>query len=233
MIGTLVNVAAVIAGSSVGMLLKSRLPEKVVQIVFQVLGLFTLFLGIQMALKTANPLIMVMSLLTGALIGELLALDQRIERFSSRFVKKGNKDDGQRFSQAVVTAFMMFCVGSMTIIGSLEEGLTGKRDLLLTKSLMDLFSSTALASAFGKGVLFSVIPLFIYQSSLTLGAGFISDFLNDGMRTEMIASGGILMLGLGFVILEISKIKVINMLPALVVAPLFTWLAQSWGFYLI
>jgi uncharacterized membrane protein YqgA involved in biofilm formation len=119
----------------------------------------------------------------------------------------------------------------MTVIGTFEEGLTGKRDTILTKSLMDLFSSIALASAFGRGVLFSIIPLFLYQAGLTLGAEYFKDFLSTEMIDELSASGGIMLVGLGVSILDLKKIRVINMLPALVMAVLLTWLAQRYGFY--
>ncbi len=231
MIGTLINVATVVIGSSAGMLLKSRLPEKVITTVFHVLGLFTLFIGLQMSLKTGNPLIMVLSLLSAALLGEGLDLEKRLERFSQRFIKNENKEEGQKFGQAIVTGFMIFCVGSLTILGCFEEGISGKKDLLITKSLMDLFSSTALASAFGKGILFSVIPLFIYQASLTLAAQSLSGVLSEAMQTEMIACGGILLIGLGLVILNTVKIRIINLLPVLIIAPLFTYLAEIFSLY--
>lgn len=224
--------ATVAAGSSLGMLLNAKIPESLTRMVFQVLGLFTMFMGIQMSLKTGNGLILVLSLLSGSLIGYALQLEKRSESLINRFNRKEG-ESGRRFTEGLLTAFMMFCVGSMTLLGCLEEGISGKRDLLITKSIMDFFSSTALASAFGKGVLFSVIPLFVYQGSLTLGASLISPLINEAMTSEMTAAGGIMLLALGFNILEVKKLQVINMLPALVVAPVLSYLAQMLGVYAV
>lgn len=234
MIGTLINVATVAAGSLLGMGLKHKLPERITRIVFQALGLFTLFIGVQMALQTANPLMLVLSLLIGSIIGEAASLEARIEALSRRLQgKQRNSTEGDRFTQGLVTAFMIFCVGSMTILGCLEEGLTGKRDLILTKSLMDFFSSTALAAAFGKGVLFSIIPLLVYQGGLTLAAGSLEGVLSTAMRLELVAVGGLMLIGLGLVILDLKKIAVINMLPALFIAPLLTYIAEAMDWYVM
>jgi uncharacterized membrane protein YqgA involved in biofilm formation len=232
MIGTLVNTGTVALGATIGLLLNKRLPEKYTSIIFQVLGLFTIFIGIAMALKSGNYLILIFGLLTGGIIGEALRLESRINNLSDKLKNRTAKND-DKFTQGLVTAFMLFCVGSMTVIGTFEEGLTGKRDTILTKSLMDLFSSIALASAFGRGVFFSVIPLFLYQAGLTLGAEFFKDFLSPEMIDELSASGGIMLVGLGISILDLKKIRVINMLPALVMAVLLTWIAQHFGFYVV
>ncbi|MFZ6052934.1 DUF554 domain-containing protein [Halocola ammonii] len=232
MIGTLVNTGTVALGATIGLLLNKRLPEKYTSIIFQVLGLFTIFIGISMAMKSGNYLILIFGLLTGGIIGEALRLENRINNLSDKLKNRTAKND-DKFTQGLVTAFMLFCVGSMTVIGTFEEGLTGKRDTILTKSLMDLFSSIALASAFGRGVIFSIIPLFLYQAGLTLGAEFFKDFLSPEMIDELSASGGIMLVGLGISILDLKKIRVINMLPALVMAVLLTWIAQHFGFYAI
>ena len=232
MIGTLVNTGTVALGATIGLLLNKRLPEKYTSIIFQVLGLFTIFIGISMAMKSGNYLILIFGLLTGSLIGEALRLENRINNLSDKLKNRTAKND-DKFTQGLVTAFMLFCVGSMTVIGTFEEGLTGKRDTILTKSLMDLFSSIALASAFGRGVFFSIIPLFLYQAGLTLGAEYFKDFLSPEMIDELSASGGIMLVGLGISILDLKKIRVINMLPALVMAVLLTWIAQRFGFYVV
>lgn len=231
MLGTFINVGTVAAGSLIGMALGHRLPKKITAIVFQALGIFTLFIGVQMGFKTGNPLILVLSLILGGILGEMLELDERTEKLAGRFQSKKKKDGDQRFTNGLVTAFMIFCIGSLTILGCLEEGLTGKRDLLITKSLMDFFSSMALASAFGRGVLFSVIPLLIYQGGLTLGAESLNDVLSLAMQNEMVAVGGLMLIGLGLVILEIKKIRVINFIPALVIAPFLTKLAEYLNWY--
>ena len=216
MTGTLINVGTVLIGSSLGLLIRSRLPERYTKIMFQVFGLFTIFLGIKMALETNNIMVMIFSLLVGTLLGEWWNLDKGMERFAG-FIKRKSKSGNERFSEGFVTAFLVFCMGSMTILGAIEEGLGDKPNLLLTKSLMDGFSSMALASALGAGVLFSVIPLLIYQGGLTIFASTLTNVLSPDVVAEISAVGGILLIGLGFVLLDVKKIRVMNMLPSLVV----------------
>ncbi|MDD5060961.1 MAG: DUF554 domain-containing protein [Candidatus Marinimicrobia bacterium] len=217
MLGTLVNVGTVMLGSSLGLLLHTRLPRKLIVIVFQVIGLFTLFLGFSMALKTANFLIMIFSGAIGAVIGELCQIERGINRLGEN-IKRRLKSDNDKFAEGLVTAFLLFCMGSMTILGAFEEGLGGKPNLLLAKSLLDGFSSMALAAGLGVGVLLAVVPLLIYQGGLTLLAGLLGDVLTTPIVNEMTAVGGLLLIGLGLTILEIKIVKVVNMLPSLVVA---------------
>jgi len=224
MLGTLVNVATVIAGTSIGLLLKSRLPKKLVQTIFQAIGLITLVIGIVMALKFNSLLIVFFSLVLGAIIGEAIDIEVYVER-GGVLLKQKIKIGGDKFSEGILTAFLMFCMGSMTILGAFDEGMKNDSTLLITKSVMDGFSSMILASALGIGVGFSVIPLLTYQGGLTLLAGFLGNFFTPPMIAELTATGGILLIGLGFNILEIKKIKVFNLLPALVFAVFFAWLS--------
>lgn len=216
MVGTLINVGTVLLGSSIGLIIRSKLPERFIQIIFQVFGLFTLFLGVKMALETQNIMVMIFSLLIGTLLGEWWNIEKGMSRFAE-FIKRKMKSGSDSFTEGFITAFLIFCMGSLTILGAVEEGLGGKPNLLLTKSLMDGFSSMALASALGAGVLFSVIPLFIYQGGLTLFASYISDALSTAVIAELSAVGGVLLIGLGFVLLEVKKVRVMNMLPALII----------------
>ncbi|MBC8343702.1 MAG: DUF554 domain-containing protein [Bacteroidetes bacterium] len=225
MLGTLVNVAAIILGSLVGLVFHKTLPQKIVKIVFQVLGLFTLFLGFSMALKTNNLLILIFSTVIGSIIGELINIENYFNRFSS-FLKRKANIGSEKFTEGLITAFILFCVGSMTILGAIEEGLGGKPNLLFAKSIMDGFSSIALAAAFGIGVLFSIVPLFLFQGSLTLLAAYSNTFLTDQIIGELTATGGLLLIGLGLSILEIKFIKVVNMLPALVIVVILAWLIK-------
>jgi len=223
MIGTLVNAAAILIGGSLGLLFRSRIPERMFKIVFQAIGIFTLYLGVSMALKANELLLMVFSLVVGALIGEFLRLEDRVERLSELLKKKiGSKDD--KFSSGLVASFMLFCLGAMTILGSMEEGMGNEPTLLLTKSMMDGFSAVALAAVMGVGVLFSVIPLLIYQGGLTLLAALFGGVIPEQIITEIAGVGGVLIIGLGISILEIKKIKVLNMLPALLVEVLLLYL---------
>ncbi len=214
MTGTLVNVAAVLAGSLLGLLIKNRMPKRLTEIVFQVLGLFTLFLGVSMALETNHLIYLIFSLLLGGISGELIRLEERMDRFGD-FLKRKLPGNNERFQEGLITAFLLFCMGSMTILGAIKEGINNNPDLLLTKSLMDGFSSIALAAALGVGVLLSAIPLLIFQGGLTLLASSVQDFLLPEMIAEITAVGGVMLIGLGINILGIKKLRIMNMLPAL------------------
>jgi len=223
MTGTIVNVLAVVAGSLIGLLIRSRLPERFVKIVFQAIGLFTLFLGVWMALRTQEFLILIGSLVLGAIVGELIDIDRYFNRFGE-WLKRTTRIRSGRFSEGMVTAFLLYCMGSMTILGAIEEGLNNDPHLLLVKSLMDGISSIALASALGIGVMFSAIPLLLYQGGLTLFASSIGTFFSEVIVNELTATGGILLIGLGINILEIKVIKILNMLPALVIVVVLAYL---------
>ncbi len=217
MLGTLINVGTILLGSAIGLVLHQRLPDKITKIVFQGIGLFTLFLGFTMAAKTSNYLIMIFSIVLGAIIGQLLSIDTALDKFSNRLKTKiGSKND--KFSEGLMTAFLLFCMGSMTILGAFEEGLGNPPNLLYAKSMLDGFSSIALSAGLGIGVIFSTIPLLVYQGGLTLFAGWLGEFFSDVVINEMTAVGGLMLIGLGINILEIKTIKVINMLPGLIVA---------------
>jgi uncharacterized membrane protein YqgA involved in biofilm formation len=237
LLGTLINVGAVIAGSLIGLFVHSRLPKRFTNVAFQGIGLFTLFIGFTMAAKTKNLLVLVFSIVLGAVTGELLNIDRLLGRFGEwlrrRLEKKRESgvESGEsipdsrlpipersRFAEGLVTAFLLFCMGSMTVLGAIEEGLGGKPNLLAAKSVLDGFASLALASSLGIGVLFSVIPLFIYQGGLTLLAGSLHAVMSDVVVNEVSAAGGLILIGLGITILEIKQLKVLNMLPALVFA---------------
>lgn len=213
----------VIVGSGIGLLLRQRLPKRFINIVFAGLGLFTIFLGISMALKSEELLLMVFALVLGGLLGEGLKIEERLNQLSDRLKKRLNNNNSQ-FTEGLTTAFMLFCVGSLTILGAFEEGLGNKPNLLITKGVMDGFSSIALSTAFGIGVLFSVIPLVLYQGGLTLFASFLAPVLSDMVITELSAVGGVMIVGIGINILELKKLPVVNMLPALLLSPLLVWL---------
>jgi uncharacterized membrane protein YqgA involved in biofilm formation len=216
MIGTIVNTAAVAAGGIIGILLKKKMPERVTSIYFQAIGLFTMAIGMSMAVKMEHILIVVASLALGSLLGEWMNIENRVNTLGENF-KQRFRIGSEQFSEGLTTAFLLFCVGSMTILGTIQEGTGGSPDLLYTKSLMDFFSSMLLASAFGVSVALSAIPLFIFQASLTLIAMFAGSFFTPGIILELTSVGGILLVGLGLNILHISNLRVMNMLPALVV----------------
>lgn len=220
-IGTFINVIAVIIGSVIGLLLGNKFPEKIKIIAFQAIGLFSLVIGMQMALRTENPLTLIFALLIGAIIGEFINLEKLFNN-AGDFLKHKIKSKNTNFTEGVVTAFLIFCIGSMTIVGSINEGVNGDKTLLLTKSILDGFTSIALASTFGIGVLFSVIPMLILQGGLTVFAGLFQPFFTPILINQLTAVGGILILGIALNILEIKKIKVVNMLPSLLIIVLLT-----------
>ena len=224
MLGTIINVGTVVAGGSIGLLLKKGLPEKYSTIYFQAVGLFTLVLGIQMSLKITEPLLVVFSLIAGGLTGEWCKLEERMNRFGD-YLKVKFKRGNERFTEGLVTAFLLFCMGSMSILGPVEEGLTGGvSELLKAKSLMDGFSAILLASALGVGVLFSSVPLLVYQGGITLLVMFIGKDIPAIYINEITVIGGILLIGLAFDILNIKKLHVLNLLPSLVYICLFLWI---------
>ena len=221
MTGTLINAGAIIVGSTAGMLLNARLPRRVTDIVFQGLGLFTLYVGFSMASRTSHMLLMIFSIVLGSILGELMGLESGMERVSEK-LKTRLKSSNEKFTEGMITAFLLYCMGSMTILGAFEEGLGGEPNLLLAKSVLDGFSSVALASALGLGVLFSVIPLLVYQGGLTLLAAQLEDLLTEVVVDELSAVGGLLLIGLGINILEIKRLRIMNMLPALVIIVVLT-----------
>jgi uncharacterized membrane protein YqgA involved in biofilm formation len=220
--GTIINAGAVIIGSLVGLVIHSRLPKKITTITFQGIGLFTIFLGVSMALKTNEILLMIFSIVLGSIIGEALDIDRYLAKFSE-YLKSKIRSENKKFSEGFITSSLLFCMGSMAILGAFEEGLGGRPNLLLAKSVLDGFASIALAASLGIGVLFSAVPLFIYQGSLTLFAGLLENFFSDIIITELSAVGGLLLIGLGLNILEIKKLKILNMIPSLLIVVMLAY----------
>jgi len=235
MIGTVINFAAVIVGSLLGNLLGSRLPEKLRQTVIAGLGLFTLVLGIQMFLSTKNALIVLGSVLIGAMLGEWWQIENRLESLGAWLEKKfaRGKTGGQgqeNFIKGFLTASLVFCIGPVAILGSIQDGLTGNFDLLAVKSTLDGFASLAFASTLGLGVGFAALPVLVYQGGLTLLARQLQPLMSDRMIAEMTATGGVMLVGIAISgLLELKKIRVGNFLPALVIAPVLVALLSWWG----
>ncbi|MDH6307103.1 putative membrane protein YqgA involved in biofilm formation [Dysgonomonas sp. PFB1-18] len=229
MVGTLVNTGAIVGGSLLGLMIRSRLSERMTAIVFQGIGLVTIAIGVSMSLQTKDMILVVVSIVSGAILGQAVDIDKYLRRFSDYLRSKTRKekladDAGQnRFTEGFVTASMLFCVGSMAILGAIEDGMGKNPDILLTKSVMDGISSVALAASFGVCILFSSIPVLIYQGSLTLFAAFIMRYMSDDMTANMTGVGGILLIGLGISILKIKDINVTNMLPALVIIVILSY----------
>lgn len=221
--GTLVNVLAVVVGSLIGLLFHARLPKRFSDIIFQGIGLFTIVLGMVMALKAEEWIIVILSLIIGGVLGELMNLELFFDQLATR-IGKLFKTQGKNFNEGLLTAFLLFCMGSMTILGAIEEGLGGKPELYYIKSLMDGISSIALASGLGIGVMFSIVPLFLYQAGLTLLASHFGTFMPELMVSSISATGGVLLVGLGLNILKVTSIKILNLLPALLVVVFASWI---------
>ncbi len=224
MLGTLVNTGAVIAGTLVGLLLKKGLPERFQDIIMKGLALCVLLIGISGALEGQNTLIAILSIVIGAVIGEALDLDRRLCRFGemieAHFAKGGGE---QTVARAFVTSSLLFCVGAMSIVGSLQSGLTGNHETIYTKSMLDGISSVIFASSLGYGVLFSAVTVLVYQGAIVLLAQWIAPLLSDAVVAEMTCTGSLLIIGLGLNMLGITNIKVANYLPALLIPLLLSF----------
>jgi uncharacterized membrane protein YqgA involved in biofilm formation len=197
-------------------------------IAFQGIGLLTITIGISMSLRIESMLLVVVSIVLGSVIGQGIDIDKHLRCFSNYLESKSSgikKDDmaANKFTEGFITASMLFCVGSMAILGAIEDGMGKSPDLLLTKSIMDGISSIALASTFGICILFSSVPVLVYQGGLTLFAAFIMRYMSDDMTANMTGVGGILLIGLGISILKIKDINVTNMLPALVIVVILSY----------
>jgi len=218
--GTLVNAAAIIVGAIIGTVFNRSLPQRYLSIIFQGMGLFVVVLGISMTIKMEHMLVSVFSLLLGGLAGELLKLDKQLNTFGE-WLKRSLRFKNEKFTEGFVSASLIYCIGAMAVLGAIEEGTGNFPAILLTKSVMDGFSSIAFAAALGIGVMFSSIPVALYQGIITLIAFLFAGSLNMAIVNELSAVGGILIVGLGINILEIKEIKVVNLLPALVFVIVF------------
>jgi uncharacterized membrane protein YqgA involved in biofilm formation len=226
MTGTLINIATVIIGGTLGCLLGSRLPERVRQTVVTGLGLFTLAYGISMFIKTQNAIVVVLSLLIGIVLGEWWNIEKGLNNLGTwlevKVLNSTDESSQKRFIKGFLAASLLFCVGPMAILGSVQDGLTGDYQLLVVKSILDGFAALAFAASMGVGVLFSVIPMLLYQGGITLLAVQAQSFFTEAMITEMSAVGGVILLAIGVGgLLELKPIRTANFLPALVLAPLF------------
>jgi uncharacterized protein len=228
--GTLLNVATVLVGTAIGVLLGGRLPERIRRTVMDALGLFTLVIGITNAADAFGPelaaavgraavLIVLGSLLVGGVIGELLDIDAALTRLGERLRARVAPGSG-RFVEGFVVASLVFCVGPLTVLGSIQDGLTGDFELLAIKSLLDGFAALAFASALGIGVGFSALTVLVVQGAIALGAASLEGVLTDAMIAAMNAVGGVLIFAIGLRLLELREIRIANLLPALLLAPL-------------
>ncbi|NPA91131.1 MAG: DUF554 domain-containing protein [Chloroflexi bacterium] len=228
MTGTLINIITVLIGGTLGTFLGARLPEKIRETVMAAVGLVVLVIGFEMALSSQNILIPMFSVLIGGVIGEMMRIEDGLNAFG-RWLEERTQhwfgEDERSVTRAFVTASLVFCVGPLTVLGAIQDGLTGDYQLLAVKSVLDGFTSLAFAATLGPGVLLSVITLLLYQGGISLLAMAFGTAMGEVTRTtpwvlEMTAAGGILVLGIGLGLLEIKRVRVGNLLPAVLIAPL-------------
>lgn len=234
MTGTVINVLAILAGSALGLRFGTLFSGRTRDTIMSGLGLFTIAIGLEMTLETQNALIVLGGLLVGTLIGEGLGLESWLEKVGVRLEKRvgngGDADSRARFVRGFMTASLLFCIGPLAILGSIQDGLIGDSQLLVIKSIMDGFASFAFASTLGLGVAFSALTVLVYQGGITLFAAQLQGVMTAAMTAEMTATGGVLLLGLAVSsLLELRDIRVGNMLPALVISPLIVLVLNSLG----
>jgi uncharacterized membrane protein YqgA involved in biofilm formation len=219
MLGTIVNAGAIILGGIVGLLFKGKIPELYHKLVFDSLSLCVVLIGLLNAFKVENLLLVIFSLVFGSIIGQWLDLEKRLENFSywieKKFIKAKPNGEESAFSKGFVTTTLVYCVGSMAVVGSFESGLSGNHSTLFAKAALDGMSAVLFAASLGFGVAFSSIPVFLYQGALTLSASALKPFITEIAIADMSAAGGLIIVALGLKMLEIKKMPVANMLPAI------------------
>jgi uncharacterized membrane protein YqgA involved in biofilm formation len=214
LLGSIANAAAIIVCGILGSFLKKGLPKRYGDLVIAALGFFTVMLGVKFAMQTEHPLVVIFSMVLGAALGEWIDIEKRMDSFGNKVQSKLKGFKGN-FSQGFVNASLLFCVGSMAIMGALQSGLANDHQTLYTKAVMDGVIAVIFASTLGIGVAASAVPVFIYQGAITLLAAFLQPYLSAAVVLEMTAVGGILLMGVGSNILEIKKVKVGNLIPAI------------------
>lgn len=229
MTGTIINVVSILIGSTLGIIFGARLSDRLKSTVTAGLGLFTLSIGISIFLESEETLIVLGGLLIGAVLGEWWRIEEKLEsigiNLEARFGSKNNSAESDRFIRGFMTASLLFCIGPLAILGSIQDGLVGNSELLVVKSVLDAFASLAFASTLGIGVAFSALAVFLYQGSISLLAAQLDSFITQPMMIEMSAVGGVILIGLALSsLLEIKKIRIGSFLPALVVTPFIVWI---------
>jgi uncharacterized protein len=227
--GTAINVVTVLAGGSLGTVIGARLSEGMRETAMHAIGLVTVLVGIQSFLRFDNPLVPLVSVIVGLVIGELLGIDDALKRFGDALEQRFSKG-GSPVSRAFVTTSLLFCIGPLTVLGSLQDGISGDYRLLALKSALDFVASLSFASVLGWGVLLSAGSVLVVQGGLTLAGALFGSFMSEPMILALTSTGGVLLLGLGLVLLSLIEVRVANMLPALVVAPLLVAATPLWPF---
>jgi uncharacterized membrane protein YqgA involved in biofilm formation len=221
MTGTFINVGTVLLGTLIGVLVGSRLPARLQQRVMAGLGMVTLVIGVDLALawRDTSALYVLGGVLLGGLVGEAIGIERRLEALGDRIQRAVQRDEHSTVSEAFVTASLLFCVGPLTVVGAIQDGLTGDYEALATKALLDGFAAIALAATLGWGVSLAAVTILIVQGGISLGANLFDDVLTGEALDAMTSAGGVLIIGISFKLLDLKDVKVGNFLPALVIAP--------------
>ena len=215
MTGTVVNAAAIAAGGLIGLGLQKGIPERYKVTIMQAISLSVILIGIRSALEASDIVGVILCMAVGSLLGEALRIEDRIETMGSWVEKHFNRSGKGGFSKGLVTASLVFCVGSMAIVGSLESGLTGSHETLFAKSMLDGITSLVFASTLGSGVIFSAVLVFLYQGAITLGASALTPYLTTAVIAQMSGVGGLLIAAIGINMLQVARIRIGNLLPAI------------------
>ena len=224
MLGVLVNALAILAGGSVGLLAKKGIPEKITNAIMTAIALCVIYIGVSGMLKGENTLVLIVSMVLGTAAGTLLDLDSALARLGKAIESRFRRTDGKTsVAEGFVTASLLFCIGAMTFVGCINAGLRQDYELLFTKSLLDGISSCMLSVSLGLGVLFSSVPVFVYQGLLALLAHVIAPLLSDAAIAEITCCGSVMILAIGLNMLHLTKIKTADLLPAVLFAPVLTW----------
>lgn len=219
--GTIFNSIAVILGSSIGLLLGKFIPEKTQETIFNCLGLFTVYIGINMMMNMKHSIAVLLSLVLGAVTGEFLGIESKLNSLGDNLKSRFHTSNA-KFTEGFVSATLLFCVGSMAILGAIEDGLRHNPEILMTKGIMDCIAGSMMAGAFGVGVMFSVVPLVLYQGAITLGASLVESFITADMYANISGIGGLMILGIGLNMMKITRLRLGDMLPGLVYVVFFT-----------
>ncbi len=225
--GVFVNTATVILGSLLGLVMKKGIPEKFSDSVMKIMGLCTFTIGVTGVFKGENQLVMVLSLIVGYILGSLLKTDDRLNSLGDKLTAKFKKRDGEASAaEGFITASLLFCMGAMTVVGSVNAGVSGDNKMIYTKAIMDMISACMLSATLGAGVLLSALFVFVFQGGLVALSMCLGSFLSASAVNELCCAGSVMIIALGFNLLGITKIKVANLLPALLLVPLFTYLCS-------
>lgn len=227
MLGVIINSVAVAIGSLIGLIFKSKISEKISKPVMVGLGVCVLYIGISGSLDGENVLIAISSIVLGVIVGTILKIDDSINKVATKIENKFKKEDNtESISEGLVTATLLFCIGAMTITGSIQSGLTGDNSILITKSILDFVSSIMLAASLGKGVILSSISLFISQGLLVLLSSIIAPYINDTVINDITCVGSLIIILIGTNLMGITKIKVADFLPAILFSPVIYYISD-------